>query len=216
MRRTILIASLSLAIAAPAFAAAQAASKDASKDTAGKVMTKDTLPFHKRQFGAQFTGGFNFVSAGMLYFRSNRSAWLLDADFTLSYGKSNSTSSDTLYSSFSNTQTYGAIATRAGIRTYYPMGPASQFFTTFGGVVRWSGGTVRGDLEGNDFLIGGGIFGEIGANYMLNNHLGLGATAGANLTYNHQEQHGVNGFSNVTNFLSMSGALLALQLGIYF
>src|SRR5664279_4195354 len=115
MRRTILIASLSLAIAAPAFAAAQAASKDASKDTAGKVMTKDTLPFHKRQFGAQFTGGFNFVSAGMLYFRSNRSAWLLDADFTLSYGKSNSTSSDTLYSSFSNTQTYGAIATRAGI-----------------------------------------------------------------------------------------------------
>lgn len=35
------------------------------------------------------------------------------------------------------------------------------------------------------------------------------------LTYDHQEQHGVNSFSNFNNFLSMSGALLALQLGIY-
>jgi hypothetical protein len=214
MRGTILITCFSLAVAVPAATAAQTA-KDASKDTAGKVVTKDTLPFHKRQFGAEFTAGTSFVSAGMLYFRSQRSAWLLDADFSFNSGKTSVNASDSLFS-FSNTLTNGSIGARAGIRTYYPMGPVSQFFTTFGGVVRWSGGTSRGDLEGNDYLIGAGVFGEIGANYMLNNHLGLGATAGANLIYNHQEEHIGNGTALTSNFVSMSGALLALRLGIYF
>jgi hypothetical protein len=213
MSRTILITCLSLALAAPAMTAAQAPKKDTSKDTAGKVMTKDTLPFHKRQFAAEFTAGTNFVSAGMLYFRSNRSAWLLDGDFILNYGKGNL--SDTLLSSTSSTMKSGTIGARAGIRTYYPMGPATQFFTTFGGVVRWTGASASTTPNTNNFLIGAGFFGEIGANYMLNNHIGLGATAGANLTYNHIEQH-VGSGASISNFISMSGALLALQLGIFF
>jgi hypothetical protein len=211
MRHASLIACLSLALAAPAAAPAQ----DAAKDTSAKAAMKDTLPFHKGQWGAEFAAGTTFASAGVLYFRSPSSAWLLDATFVLDYGKSSVSSSDTLYPSLSSTTSDGSIALRAGIRSYHPIGHETQFFTTLGGLVRYSAGADRGDLSGNDWTGGLGAFGEIGGNYMINPHIGVGATAGVNLTYNHQEQK-VNGFTNVSDFVSLSGALFALRLGIYF
>jgi hypothetical protein len=51
----------------PSFAAAQA------------VATPETLPFHPRQWGAEFSLNRDFVGLGVLRFHSPRSAWLLNA-----------------------------------------------------------------------------------------------------------------------------------------
>lgn len=211
MRHATIVTCLTLALAAPALVRAQ----DAAKDTA-KSAAKDTLPFHKGQWAAEFGAGTTFASAGALYFRSPSSAWLLDASFLLAYGKTSVHSADSLYFPYSSSTTDGSISLRGGIRSYHPLGPATQFFTSFGGLVRYGGGTVRGGFEGNSWSLGAGIFGEIGGNYMINPHIGLGATAGVNLTYNHMEQTISGGTSQTNDSVLLSGLLLALRLGVYF
>jgi hypothetical protein len=174
----------------------------------------DTLPFHKGQWAAQFVVGTDFVSAGVLHFRSPKSAWLLDGRFGYGYSESHF-DGDTLYPSTSDTQNAGSVSLRFGLRNYKPLGNSTQFFTTFGALVGGGGGKVRGTFSGNDWFWAVGAFGELGANYMITPHIGFGAAAGLQVTYRQSgTERATNGSKDEA--IAISGALLSLQLGIYF
>jgi hypothetical protein len=171
----------------------------------------DTLPFHKSQWAAQFVAGTQFFSAGVLHFRSPKSAWLLDGSFYYSYNKAQVDGDPSL----TDTQNSGSVRLRVGQRNFKPLGNSTQFFTTFGGVVLAGGAKDRGSLAGNNWSWGAGVFGELGANYMLTSHIGFGAAAGLQVTYN-QSGYDATSVSSSAKGVSISGALLSLQIGIYF
>jgi hypothetical protein len=171
----------------------------------------DTMPFHKGQWAAQFVAGTQFFSAGVLHFRSPKSAWLLDGSFYYTYSTFQADGDPSL----TDTQNAGAVRLRLGLRNFKPLGNSTQFFTTFGGVVLAGGSKDRGSFAGNGWSWGAGVFGELGANYMITSHIGFGAAAGLQVTYNRSGSDAPAASSSGEG-VTISGALLSLQVGIYF
>jgi len=193
--------------------AMHAGAQEASKDSAASP-ARDTLPFHKGQWAAQFVAGTQFVSAGVLHFRSPRSAWLIDGSVRYTHiERRGNALVDTLIVPATATSWSATGTVRFGLRNYKPLGNATQLFVTYGLLLLGGGSenTILGQTT-DAWTWGAGAFGEFGANYMLTPHIGLGAAAGVQAAYS---QAGF-GKSAATREIGVSGALLSLQLGIYF
>lgn len=203
------VALLVMSIALPVHAGAQEASKDSATSPA-----HDTLPFHKGQWAAQFVAGTQFVSAGVLHFRSPRSAWLIDGSVHYSrIERRDNYLVDTLIVPLTSTAWSATGTVRFGLRSYRPLGDATQLFVTYGLMLQGGGGENTSLGQTTDtWSWGAGVFGELGANYMITPHIGLGAAAGLQAAYSQ------SGFAKSadTREIAVSGALLSLQLGIYF
>lgn len=170
----------------------------------------DTTPFHQRQWAAQFTAGTAFTSAGVLYFRSPRSAWLLDGSFHYNASK---LTRDTL--AISGWGSGGTI--RGGLRAYRPLGRSILFFHTFGlSLAGGGGGQTSYFGGGRSWYWGVGAFADIGATYMLTPHFSLGAAAGASLGYTQTEDTFSIGPSSTNKAVTFSVGLLALTAAVYF
>jgi hypothetical protein len=128
----------------------------------------DTLPFRRGQWAAQFWA-FSSQGLGVLRFRSPSSAWLLDG--SLQVEDVHATHGD---------RTYASASLRAGLRVYRPVAPK---------VVRYLGAGLIGSYLGfrhesatigtvyRGWTAGGGLYAELGADYLITSHLGIGASS---------------------------------------
>lgn len=131
----------------------------------------DTLPFRRGQWAAQLYA-FSSQGFGVLRFRSPSSAWLLDG--AVQVEDVQATQGD---------RTNASASLRVGSRAYRPVAPK---------VVRYLGVGVIGSYWGfhnesattgivyRGWNAGGGLYAEVGADYLITSHLGLGASANIN------------------------------------
>jgi len=204
-----------LKIALGLLAVAIATNRARTQDSASAA--KDSLPFHKGQWAAQFTAGTTFSNAGVLYFRSPANAWI--ATISASYERSSNREDSSSLGPGMTVDTRASSATlRFGTRHYSSMGKSTALFTTFGVLGTGGSSTVSssGGGSGKTSTFGGGVFGELGANYMITRHLSLGASAGIQAIYQSNWSSDDFGESRTGHDFLISGALLALTLGVYF
>lgn len=134
----------------------------------------DTLPFRPGQWTAVFAANQDLNTLGVQYFRSQRTAWTLD------YGVNVERSRVDLPDGESTDGTFSSGVLRLGLRRHaVAQGRAVRFA---GGGVLASAGHTRSDQPNGTYrgrALGGGIFGELGAQYHVTRYLGLGAVGTA-------------------------------------
>jgi hypothetical protein len=186
----------------------------ASSSLRAQSAPADTTPFHAGQWAAQFVAGTQFVSAGVLHFRSPRSAWLLDGSFNV--GRNTFT---TAGSTNTQTQWSGTGTLRFGLRSYRAGGPSTNFFGTYGILVS-GGGSSLSDTAFTSRVAqwGAGVFGELGANYMITPRFSVGAAAGLQARYTWARSTILRTVSSsvTEQAFTITGALLSLGVGVYF
>jgi hypothetical protein len=126
----------------------------------------DSLPFRAGQWGAEFAINDGTIGLGVLRFRSEQNAWLLDAAVSASWSDSES--------SFSGDDSENTVFVRlrTGPRRYRPIttGSAAYLGMGFTGSYGWiRGGDYRSQMWD------AGVFGELGAVYFVTRRLSLGA-----------------------------------------
>ena len=134
--------------------------------------------FRAGQWGAQFTATSGFAGAGVLRFRSPRTAWLLDATAAVS----NTNSSAGSVASQVGDHSAASVATRLGLRRYgAPRGVIRSFYgggvqasvTRTSSEVRQVIGLPSVKQTASSYKVG--AFGELGASYFVTSQLALGA-----------------------------------------
>jgi hypothetical protein len=151
----------------PAVGRAQQTSQDSSG-----------LPFHRGQWAAQFAIDGGFAGIGALRFRSPSSAWLLDSRAALRDSRSDSNDAA------KTTDVQGDVLLRVGLRRYSPVGHSVSAFRTAGLIGNYTRVTSANDFFSSELSqLRGGIFGELGAAYLVSSHLSLGAAASGEVTY---------------------------------
>lgn len=137
----------------------------------------EPTPFHARQWGADFTIIGGFTGAGFIHFRNPTHAMVAD----LGVGIQSTTPSG----GGPGTNTMSATL-RLGMRRYRPLTRGVLGFGTLGIDVththQFRGGP--GPLSSNGW--GGGIFGNVGASWLVTPHLGIGADWGVTVGYVHE------------------------------
>jgi len=177
--------------------------------TPGCAQTGDSLAFHKAQWGTEFNFGFGFVAAGVLYFTSPTHAFLLDIG--TGYARSSGSARSGAYSASAV-----SVATRVGTRAYRAFGRRLYRLTTVGVSVAYSRNESTQDtLRFNSEGIGAGLFADLGATWLVTPHLGIGAKAGATITYTRATFTGSFG-SGSENRLRISVGDVALVGQVYF
>jgi hypothetical protein len=146
--------------------------------------TTGALPFRRGQWGTQFGFDGTFASAGALKFRSNRTAWVIDAfgyarHFTYEPASPPADAGERDASDY-------ALALQLGARRYRPVAARVNAFAGAGlvGQLRMERTPV---LDGlvllSDKLTAAGLYGEFGASWMVNRNLALSAAANLAATY---------------------------------
>jgi hypothetical protein len=172
---------------------------------------RDTLPFRRGQWAAQFAGGFGFGSLGVLRFTAPSRAWVLD--FRLSGGHTHSedriTNPDTTIRGY---QSDASVSLRLGRRFYAPArGHVVGLYTigASGGFSHRASGQRRGfETETNGFDVG--AFFELGGSYLVTRQLSLGAIGSASLSYSRFISKGNTGDRSVNS--RYGGGLGAVSL----
>jgi hypothetical protein len=176
----------------------------------------DSLPFRKGQWGAQFTGGPELTSLGALRFTSPRAAWLLQLDANLAHEKQRIESGPDgpFPAAEERRYTTGAAGLRVGRRSYRALGRRVAGFSTAGLTARY----MRSEQNGGPVAvygtsIGGGLFGDLGATYLVSEHFGIGASTGLEARYDwHEASGGITKMrgSNISIRLTPPVALLSV------
>lgn len=210
MRRLRLIGLAALTSVLPAFA------------VRAQAPASDSTGFRAGQWGTEFTLGSNLgnpTGVGALRFHSARRALLLDV-----LGRVSWQSGEAL---LMESQTFGRL--RLGTRWYRPVTRQILQSLTLGVLMSRDQRTqeqryvVSGDsVKTRSNIAGGGLFGELGANWMVTSHLSLGAAWHADVTYTRITQRTEGGDPmrlppNVRSTQwSASLGQLVLRAGVYF
>jgi len=142
----------------------------------------EPTPFRRGQWGAQFSVGSGFSSLGFLKFRSPTRALVLD----LRLGGSHRESSfeDSTGSQFLGLDSDAFTQVRFGWRGYRGGATKVVAHYTFGALAGFdhsAGRTPSSSVDGNSWTWG--LFGDLGATYLVTSRFGLGALASASLAY---------------------------------
>lgn len=154
------------------------------------------FPFRRHRWAAQFAGGTTFASLGALRFTAPTRAWLLDFRFTGGHSHDRAYASDTLESDgfVSN----ASVDSRIGRRFYQGRGKSVVSFQTVGAL----GGYTHNCNESTAPVVAGfcsngwraGVFGELGAAYLITRRFSVGGTAAVAFTYQRTKTTGPSGF----------------------
>ncbi len=181
-----------------------------------RAQQADSLPFRARQWGAEFTPGSSFASAGVLRFRGRATATVLDVGG--GYGEHRQTGGTVHGSS-----TYARL--RIGQRWYRAIAPHLQQFVALGPSVSYLGSD-----QTEPTVVGGrhvreqrttrvGLFGELGAGWMVTPHLSLAAVWTALANYEHSTNRDVLNETELrgksSSFDATAGSV-SLRVGLYF
>ena len=172
-----------------------AAAVSASAPATGMAQAAERSPFHRGQWGADFTVAFGFAGIGAIHFNAPDRAVVLD----LSGDVASSTSNGGGARGNTNNATLSL-----GMRRYRGLAPNVQLFHTLGVEADYSHiYSATGPVTTNEW--GAGVFGELGAGWMVAPHLLLGANWRVDATYAHTSTKTPGG--------STSGHQLELALG---
>jgi hypothetical protein len=141
-----------------------------------------STPFRRGQWAAQFAAGFDFNTVGFLLFRSPTRALLLDVE--LGGGHSEMLTGDSTGLQFAGVNSNAFTQLRFGWRRYSGGEPKIATHYTVGVLGGFEHAAVSS--SGNSQQRNGwtaGLFGDLGATYLVTPHLGLGALASASLSY---------------------------------
>ena len=136
----------------------------------GAQDARDSTTFRAGQWGTEFAVGSSFSGAGVLRFRSPVRAWLFDAGASLNSSSDEGGDADR--------ENDGAqVEVRLGHRWYRSLAPRVNQYFTMGALGSWARGSQEfGAGNSNEATMTGfGVFGAVGANWMVAPHLSLGA-----------------------------------------
>jgi hypothetical protein len=172
LARLALIASLAAPLAAAPLAAQ-------SSDTTG------ALPFRAGQWATQFGFDGSFVSAGALRFRSQRSAWVVDV-FARAEHYTYENGPAAVNDDEAEATDLGAVL-QLGLRRYRPVATRTNAFAGAG--LYGSTFVNRTPFDGASVLYtqregAAGVYGELGATWMVARNLGLSGATQLVATYN--------------------------------
>lgn len=179
----------------------------------------DSIPFHQRQWAAQFAGGTSFASLGVLRFTAPTRAWLVDFRFTGGHSHDRQYVADTLvgdgYTSNAN------IDTRIGRRFYQGRGKSVVSFQTvglLGGYAHRCQAFKQPPVSGGSCSNGwtAGAFGELGGAYLITRSFSIGGTATVAFSYERTTQRSSSGA--VAKGWAYSGSIQGLSFAatVYF
>ncbi|MGB7212612.1 MAG: hypothetical protein WBC97_08285 [Gemmatimonadales bacterium] len=175
------------------------------------AQANDSMPFHRGQWAANFTIGSGFAGAGVLHFKSATRALLLDiAGF---YSHDNNSNGATSY-----IPNAGNITLRFGSRSYRALTGRVYRWTSIGVFGAYTKQTTVFPLGTTQISesVNGGIFGNLGATWMVTPHLGLGALWEARLGYSHQTTAATGNPTVTDNTVSITLDHVALTGQIFF
>ena len=136
----------------------------------------EASPFHARQWGADFSIAGGFTGAGLIHFRNPTHAMVADLGVSVLSG--------TPAGGGPGTNSMSATL-RLGMRRYRSVTRGVLGFGTLGLDVTHTHQFRGGPAPLNENGWGGGLFGDIGAEWLVASHLGLGASWGASVDYSH-------------------------------
>ena len=146
----------------------------------------NTTPFHKGQWAAQFQAGSAFGSLGFIKFRSPTHALVLDLRIVGAH-REDLTRDSTGSNQFGGLASNASIQARFGWRRYAGDGNTTKVVSHYSfGMLAGFGHSVsvirlQGQVQVNGWMVG--AFGDLGGTYLLTPKFGIGASAGAALTY---------------------------------
>ncbi len=179
------------------------------------AQTADSLPFRAGQWGAEFSVNQSFGSAGLLKFRSKRTAWMFDISTSIRSGTHSGNLSGTDHS---------AADLRIGPRWYRPIASRLFQYASLGPSVGYSrdessseSGNTRNTFTQRSTSYG--LFGELGAGWLVSPQLSLGASWGARAGYsrvttNQSIQNFEYGGRSSQGFADLG--IVSLRLGLFF
>jgi len=162
---------------------------------AAQADAPDTIPFHSRQWAAQFAGGTSFASLGVLRFTAPTRAWLLDLRFTGGHSHDTVYENDTL--AFEHATSSASVDARIGRRFYQGRGKSVVSFQSvglLGGFDHLCNKDTRPPVSG--FCFNGwtaGAFGELGGAYLITRRFSIGGAATATFSYQRGTSRGNGG-----------------------
>ncbi|HET9708297.1 MAG TPA: hypothetical protein VFP39_08335 [Gemmatimonadales bacterium] len=169
------------------------------------AQTPDSLRFHRGQWGVEFNIANGFFGAGALHFTSPTHAWLavLDGEYAHDHA------SGPLLTSSNAT----SVAIELGTRGYHSFSPRLYRVSTLGVSLNYSRQTANG---GPTLTAEGvGLFGDLGATWLVTPHLGIGARWRASVAYAHGKAT-VTGSTTTSDIVTLSAATVLLTGQIYF
>jgi hypothetical protein len=170
----------------------------------------DTTPFHRSQWGVDFQIGGGFASAGAIHFTSSTRALAFDITGQYRYSSATETTAGSAHGDAVNT------TVSLGSRSYHAMGAHVVRWTTLGLSVLYSyQQSTQDSVTAKDEGVGGGVFANLGATWLVTPHLGLGAQWQANATYTHYATTGPYG-SGSSNAVTVGFARITLTGQIFF
>lgn len=143
---------------------------------------RDSLPFHRGEWAAQFAGAFTFTSVGFLKFRSPAKALVLDIRVGGSHGEEIDT--DSTGPHFADLHSVANVNLRFGLRHYHSSGPRLAGYYSFGlvgGFAHFVSKSPGFRSQTNGWNTG--VFGDVGASYFLAPKFSVGATIGGEISY---------------------------------
>jgi len=125
----------------------------------------DTSAFHRGQWGVNFNIGSGFVGAGLIHFRNPTRAFVLDLGGSVATSTGNG--------QFGATNSSAATLSLGG-RRYHPFGDRLFGFRTLGIEGSFSHVFLGGPSPNTQNRWSGGVFGELGAGWLVTPHLAVG------------------------------------------
>ena len=180
----------------------------------------DTIPFRRGQWALQFTAGSTFGSLGALRFASPRKAWLLDlrVDGGHSHDHVTIPTGPTTDTTLDRFDSWANATLRVGPRYYTARGTRLVSFAgvgVIGGFTHYADGEEGGSAwERNGWTAG--VFGDLGATYLVSPRLGLGGTATLSAAYSRWTSRGSGGARSRRWNYRITGPALSLVATLYF
>ena len=146
----------------------------------------DSIPFHQRQWAAQFAGGTSFASLGVLRFTAPTRAWLLDFRFTGGHSHDRMYSNDTL--AFEGATSNANVDVRIGRRFYQGHGKSVVSFQSAGVLAGFDHACQKstqpsGSLGSCANGWTAGAFGDLGGAYLITPRFSIGGAATLAFSY---------------------------------
>ena len=158
--------------------------------------TSAALPFRAGQWATQFGFDGSFLSAGALRFRSPRTAWVIDAFAAVNRWTYDSPPSAVDVTEERDGTDIGA-ALQLGMRRYRAIAPRANAFSSVG--LHGRTFVSRTALLSSPGLYtqrsgAAGLYGEVGATWMVSRNLGLSGATQLIATYNWESYEQPSGF----------------------
>jgi hypothetical protein len=175
------------------------------------AQARDSMPFHKGQWGVDFRVGSGFAGVGALHFTSPTRAMLIDVSGAYSH-ISNTSTTPTPPVRGSNVN----AALSLGRRAYHLLDPHVYRWTTLGLSFNYDRqSTTQGGVTQTGQGLGAGVFANLGATWLVTPHLGLGAQWQVDVTYSHGKVTSSVGTGKF-DFVALELARVALTGQFYF